>query len=432
MARRERDPKEERYKAGGGRGRKAERPELVDTHRIKTPLREGVLTIDQFISEVVAEMKIRMYSPNTIKNYRSQLVAFFRWFDNGLNRVRRGHVREYLLLLVETGASRSRITGAMAALRTSFDDFFCQQHTVGLVTPRVKRKLPTTIGANEVKRTINACTKMRDKLLVSLLYATGMRVSEIVRLRWQDLDFERNLVHVRQGKGSADRQVSMPRSYRPVLRSLAEHASPGEWVFPGEVESKDRHLSPRTVQRVVTRAARLAGISKKITPHVLRHAFATHLFESGTDIRLIQKLLGHVSLDTTCIYIKVARCIQQSVPSPLDQIKCDSQESGESRTTFEYAVHTKKDPAASHTKITLSIQGPTGVCYFTGIIATEVRRGYWSLELPTLEGWAKPLGEIGSRRTWFDDPAFYESIRDRIVQACIANPKQTKLEHSLA
>lgn len=427
MAKRERDPREERYKAGGGRGRKAAKPQLVDTAAIKMPIRRGILTVEQFISEVVKEMKIRMYSPNTIKNYRSQLVAFFRWFGAGPNRARREHVREYLLLLVETGASRSRITSALAALRTSFDDFFCQEFTVGFVTPRTRKKLPATIGADEVKRTIDACTRTRDKLLVALIYATGMRVSEISRLKWQDLDFERNLVHVRQGKGAADRQVSMPRRFRPVLENLANLSSSTDWVFPGEGDRKNRHLSPRTVQRVISKAAQLAGINRNVTPHVLRHAFATHLFESGTDIRLIQKLLGHVNLETTCIYVKVARNVQQSVPSPLDQIPGNSVKT----PTFDFAVHTRNSPECQHTKITLSIQGRSGIVYFTGIIAIEVRPGFWGIQLPTLERWRQPLREIGARSKWFDEPTFYTCIRDKIIQICTVDSKQAKLEHAL-
>jgi len=322
----------------------------------------------------------------------------------------------------------------LAALRTSFDDFFCQTLTSGLVTPRGRKKLPVTISPGEVKKVIAACTKLRDKLLVSLTYATGMRVSEVARLKWQDLDFERNLFHVRQGKGNADRQVSMPITFKPLLESLAEHCQPADWVFQGDGKRSDRHLSPRTIQRVVSCAADLAGISKSVTPHVLRHAFATHLFESGTDIRLIQKLLGHVNLETTCIYIKVARNVQQSVASPLDQIASPAKISQATRYAFQ--VHTKTDPSWGHTKVTLSIQGSTGIVYFTGIVATEVRAGYWSLELPTLDSWSTPLQELGrqslSQSQWFEDPDFYRSIRDRVVEACSGPPTPAKLEHALA
>src|SRR5262249_23400486 len=151
-----------------------------------------------------------------------------------------------------------------------------------------------------------------------LMYATGMRVSEVVRLRWKDIDFDRRSVRVWQGKGRKDRMVMLPESFHPLLLQLAKTATSDAYLFPSREEG--RYLSSRTTPRVMHRSLALAKNEKKATCHSLRHAFATHLLENGTDIRFIQKLLGHVRLETTTLYTKVAALPTQQARSPLDLI----------------------------------------------------------------------------------------------------------------
>jgi hypothetical protein len=153
-------------------------------------------------------------------------------------------------------------------------------------------------------------------MLLGLMYATGLRVGEVVRMRWKDVDFERRALRVWQGKGRKDRQVMLPESFVPVLESLREGTGPEDFVFPSP--GPGRHVSPRLAQRVMQKAVDLAGIGKQASCHTLRHSFATHLLENGTDVRFIQSLLGHVNLETTMLYTHVAAIRERKVESPLD------------------------------------------------------------------------------------------------------------------
>ena len=312
-----------RERSGGGRGRGTNRDAVVDLLQPSVSVVHGRPEPADFIDRIVDEMKIRGYAANTISNYRSNVLALLRWHGGRPHQINRNHIREFLLTIADSGLSRSKLAGALSAIRTVFDDFCCRTVTLGLVTPRCVNKLPVILSQREVQQLIDACVSQRDKMLVSLLYATGMRVSEVVKLRWQDIDFERNCINVLDGKGNVDRNVQLPDSYRPLLTAMADQLPANSYLFPGEGTRPGRYLSTRTVERVVVRATRLAAINKHVTPHSLRHAFATHLFESGTDIRLIQKLLGHANLETTCIYTRVAKQIQTSAASPLDQLPRD-------------------------------------------------------------------------------------------------------------
>ena len=177
------------------------------------------------------------------------------------------------------------------------------------------------------------------------MYATGMRISEVARLRFRDFDFDRSLINIWQGKGRTDRQVMLPKTFEGLLKSQAKLHSGDDYLFPTEITRRgqrnvysqqvqsQRHLSPRTIARVMARAMSIASIRKRATRHSLRHSFAAHAFESGSDIRRIQKVLGHVHLETTTIYVKVAQPITEGhqVPSPSGQFEFKGREIGNSK-----------------------------------------------------------------------------------------------------
>lgn len=204
------------------------------------------------------------------------------------------------MYLVDSGASAAWVGINLSAIRTAFDNMCFRQVTLGLASPRRLRTLPVVLSVDEVKRLLNVTPTLRDKLLLGLMYATGLRVSEVARLRYRDLDFDRRLINVWQGRGRCDRQVMLPKVMKPLLRNLAERFDGEDHVFPGE--QRGRHINPRTVQRIMQRSVRIAGIKKAATLHSLRHAFATHSFENGCDIRHIQKILGHMHVETTTIF----------------------------------------------------------------------------------------------------------------------------------
>ena len=261
-----------RHRSGGGRGRKATRDAVVDVlaQKDRPSVVKGTPTTTEFLQRICGELLMRCYEKGTISTYQSQIVALMRWHGGQPHQVSRENVREYLVMLADTGASASKLSGALSAIRTVFDDLCCRQITIGFVTPRRSKKLPSILSPEEVQRLIDSCRSQRDKMLVSLMYATGLRVSEVAKLTWQDVDFDRNCINVVRGKGRVDRRVMLPESYRGLLQSLSTSAGTRGFVFPGEGGRDNRHLSVRTIQRCVENAVGLAGIAKRVTPHSLR------------------------------------------------------------------------------------------------------------------------------------------------------------------
>lgn len=289
-------------------------------------LRSEQIECAEFLRRAVRELRIRFYSSNSIRSYSAALRSFFRFTGLKPHEISREDVREYLEYLVDSEDGFSCVTLHLAAIRTVFDKMCCLDITLGLMTPRKANRQPVVLSKSEVSRLLQAAVSLRDSLLIGLMYATGMRVSEVCRVRFEDIDFDRNLIRIVRGKGQADRQVMLPESFRDLLSELVRHSGGRGYLFPSEVaermmQSDERHISARTVQRVVLRTSRMAEISKKVTPHCLRHTFATHSFEDGCDIRRIQKVLGHVHLETTTIYVRVASPSAASrMPSPMDRL----------------------------------------------------------------------------------------------------------------
>ncbi len=424
-----------RARAGGGKGRCVKTEAVHDVLEESVSVVKGTPTPEEYVPQVVNEMKIRGYKQKTIKNYRGQLIALLRWHGGRPHQIKREHVKAYLLTIAESGGSRSRLSGALAAIRTIFDDFCCRNVTLGLQTPRGVKKLPTILSTDEVRRLIDGCPSQRDKMLVSLMYATGMRVSEVVQLRWRNIDFDRNYIQIVNGKGSVDRVVLLPESYRPLLRQLSQRADGEDYLFASQDGRVGRHLSPRTVQRVVERSAAIAQIQKRITPHSLRHAYATHLFESGTDIRLIQQHLGHANLQTTCIYTKVSKQIQAQAQSPLDALNRErhrqSDVRGESQTPDGSQPTNDKRPTEPVGRMRLLIEPePESTKSFSieieiidqarairliGVRASFHESGWLALQVPTLESWQEQLDALTTRqRERIESPKFYAYLQNAI------------------
>jgi site-specific recombinase XerD len=206
---------------------------------------------------------------------------------------------------------------AISALRLVHDTVLDRPLSMSRIPrPRRARTIPTVLSKDEVRRLTEAIPDPKIRTLVVVLYAAGLRISEGLRLRVQDVDEERRLIHVRNGKGRKDRIVMLADVAAQEIRAYKRYEAPHKWLFPGS--RRNRHLCQRTVQRAVTQAAQKAGILKRVTPHTLRHSFATHLLESGTDLRYIQRLLGHKKLATTEIYTHVADRDLAAIKSPAD------------------------------------------------------------------------------------------------------------------
>ena len=270
-------------------------------------------------------MTVRGYSPRTRKVYLGHLRRFLEWCGKGTLRLPEDPVAEgeaYILdLLQRKRVSRSYHNQVVSAIR-----FFCEsvlgqpRMAMNIPRPRKDHHLPTVLSQDEVARLLRRGRTHKQRAILYLLYSAGLRVGELVRLRPEDLELERNLLRVRRGKGRKDRYTLLAKRAVEAVSTYRDAYPTGEWLFPGG-RRRDRHLTTRSVQRIVKNAAEAAGIQKRVTAHTLRHSFATHLLEGGTNLRIIQDLLGHKSARTTQVYTHVAQSTLGSVRSPLDEME---------------------------------------------------------------------------------------------------------------
>jgi integrase/recombinase XerD len=275
-----------------------------------TPLRQ----------RMIEDLRIRNYSPHTIEIYIRLVARFAKHFGCSPERLGPEHVRQYQLLLLANKTSWSLFNQAVAALR------FCYRVTLKrswrleqLPYGKRPKRLPCVLSEQEVLELLKAVKGPRNRVALTTAYASGVRVSELVALRAEDIDSARMLIHVRQGKGNKERIVPLSKTLLAGLRDYWRLARPkGGWLFPGQ--SPDKPINVHTIQKVCLDARRAAGLKKPVTMHTMRHSFATHLLEAGTDIRTVQALLGHSSLSTTAIYTHVQRRLVTATRSPLDLI----------------------------------------------------------------------------------------------------------------
>jgi len=262
------------------------------------------------------EMRLRGYSPRTQKAYCRHVEEFLQAAAASASLSEA--IRDYLLRrTAQDKVSRSYHDQLVSALR-----IFCRCvlgkriEELPLTRPRRERRLPTVLSRQEVTRLLAAVRNAKHRAVLTLVYSAGLRVSEVVRLRAGDLDRERRLIHVQRGKGAKDRYTLLADAALKVLDEYLEGETLGSWLFPGSRPT--RPLSVRSVQKVVERGRLAAGIEKRFSVHALRHSFATHLLEAGTDLRFIQELLGHGSARTTQIYTHVSTRDLRRIRSPLD------------------------------------------------------------------------------------------------------------------
>lgn len=276
-----------------------------------TPLRQ----------RMIDDLTIRNYSPKTIRNYVAQVRLFAEYFGTPPDRLDAEDVRRYQLYLVEEKRlSWSSFNIAVCALRFFYGTTLSRQEMIPRI-PYGKRpqRLPVVLSQDEVVRLFRCISHYMYRVMLMTAYAAGLRVSEVVRLTIDDIDSSRRLIRVRQAKGRKDRYVPLSEMLLVVLRDYWKAVRPPDYLFPGQ--KPGHYLSGRTLQRALQRAVQAAGLRKHVTMHTLRHSFATHLLESGSDIRTIQKLLGHKRLETTALYTHVTDARLRSTTSPLDLIE---------------------------------------------------------------------------------------------------------------
>lgn len=267
------------------------------------------------MEDLIVELKLRGYSKNTIKHYIRHNNAFYVYIHKSPALIDKKDVMKYLgYLLSDKHNSPSTVNLAKSAILFYLNEIL-HKEIIGIKSPKIPKKLPVVLTKDEVKLLINASTYLKSKLLIKVLYSSGMRLSECLNLKLEDIELDKKMAWVRGGKGGKDRIVILSDNVINELKNYIKkkHIEKGI-IFRGINET----MSPRTAQKIIKSTAIRAGIKKRVTPHTLRHSFATHLLENGTDIRLIQDLLGHADLSTTQIYTHVSDDAKRKVVSPLD------------------------------------------------------------------------------------------------------------------
>ncbi len=281
-----------------------------------TPLRRRMLE----------ELQRRNYAAETIRGYILSVKQFAEYFGKSPAKMGAEEIRRFqLYLLQEKRLAPGTVEMRMSALRFLYKKVLKRRDLTydDLVFPKTPRKLPLVLSQEEVKRLIEAAPNLQYRTLLMLLYGTGLRRAEASLLKVSDIDSERRVIHVRQGKGSRDRDVPLTAKLLEALRQYWRWKKPKVYLFPSTSGHRgvQQPISGETVWYACHRAAVKAGISKRIGPHTLRHSFATHLLEAGADLRTIQVLLGHQKLKDTIVYPHLSQRHLHAAVNPLEQIE---------------------------------------------------------------------------------------------------------------
>jgi site-specific recombinase XerD len=253
-------------------------------------------------NKLISALKLRGYSRKTISAYTYWVSKFKR---SGKE------FEPFLISLSDNGLSSSSIRQAGFAVKFYLN--LIGKDSSEIPNYKKDKKLPVILSKKEINNMILSTNNFMYRVIIQTMYGAGLRLSEVINLRWKDIDFQRNLIHIKSAKGKKDRIAMLSPKLKKNLIKLSLKKT--GLIF---VNSRNQKYNPRTIQSIISKSAKLAGINKKVTPHTLRHSFATHLLENGTDIRYIKDLLGHSSIRTTMIYTHVSNKNISRIKSPLD------------------------------------------------------------------------------------------------------------------
>src|SRR3989338_5243481 len=263
------------------------------------------------IDKFKRELEIRNFSPKTIRSYMFAVEKFLEFSKTkGLNQ---NAVKDYVASLLKK-QNPSTVSQNLSAIEFFFSKVLNQN--IKIPHPKRNNPIPVVLTMGEIKRLIEVTKNIKHRLIIKLLYGCGLRVSEVINLKKEDVDFNEGLIKIKLAKGRKDRFVNIPASLKKELESYCS-LNNEEVLFPS---SRGGKLTTATIRKIIKSSRRKAGIKKDIHPHSLRHSFATHLLEQGTDLRIIQKLLGHSSIKTTQIYTQISQASIKNIKSPLDDL----------------------------------------------------------------------------------------------------------------
>ncbi len=268
---------------------------------------------------MIEDMTIRNLSPATQRSYIHAVKRYSAYFGRSPERLDLEDVRAYQVHLIAKGIAWASLNQIVCALRFFYGVTLGQDGVPErLPYARLPRPLPDILSPNEVARFLEAVASLKCRVGLTTAYAAGLRVSEVVAIEVRNIDSDRMVIHIVHGKGGKDRYVMLSAQLLGILRSYWIQARPKRFLFPGR--SDDTAINVTVLHAACRSAREAAGISKKVSVHTLRHSFATHLLEQGTDIRIIQALLGHNNLSTTARYTRVATTTIASTKSPLERL----------------------------------------------------------------------------------------------------------------
>jgi len=265
-------------------------------------------------------LTIKRYSYRTIKSYSNALKTFFLYFEHkNPEKINPSEIEQFInkMVLIDN-ISQSYQKVLVGSIKLFYNELLRKNYKLNYLYPdRPEKKLPVVLDKSEIQILLNSIQNLKHRAILSMIYSAGLRLSEVIEMKLNDIDSKRMLIKIVQGKGKKDRYVMLSEKLLIILREYYKEYKPKEYLFEGQKGGK---YSARSVQAIFKEALRKSNVKKKASVHTLRHSFATHLLESGVDIRIIQQLLGHSSLKTTQIYTQVSSSKISEIKSPLDYI----------------------------------------------------------------------------------------------------------------
>jgi site-specific recombinase XerD len=268
---------------------------------------------ENLLRRLEEHIKLKNYSKETLKSYLTHIKKYLEYLDLKDEAPNLQNAKNYVLKKLEKNEPSS-VHHTIFALEYFFKNVLHEK--LSIPKPKRNKKIPEILTSEEIKKMIDSTSNIKHRLILKMLYGCGLRVGEIIGICKKDLNFEEKLIHIRLAKGKRDRFVKMPESLVEDLKAYTQLVNE-EIVFPSNRGGK---LTKKTISKIVDNASKKAGIKKEVYPHLLRHSFATHLLENGTDLRVIQKLLGHSDIKTTQIYTQISQANIKNIKSPLDNL----------------------------------------------------------------------------------------------------------------
>lgn len=272
------------------------------------------MNFQELINKIENELKLRNYSRKTIKSYLTCLSEYFKYIKNVKREPEIANIKSYLLEKQSRGRSSQTINLHLQAIKYFYQEICKSKTRIDIKFAKTPSKLPVVLSRNEISLMIKSINNLKHKLLISLSYGAGLRVSEAINLKIKDIDLDELTIHIKGAKGNKDRISTLSDKIRNDIKNLMVLKNANDFVFESNRGGK---LDERSAQKIFENAMKKARIKKDATFHSLRHSFATHLLENGVDVRYVQELLGHANIRTTQIYTKVTNPMLKNIKSPL-------------------------------------------------------------------------------------------------------------------